>query len=257
MKALSTFRNLAGGRIPPLTRTALLCGLSLFIGTLLIFRPSAGGHPPAPRLTIGVRLVPPGDPQTENVILLDPSAVYFPARSSNLGAGQAELGQPEDSPFPRTAPVLQFDPGKALGRDSTLQVPRQLVPSASKAIPLDQAEPFTTFGSQQLKPGTVAPRVGFFSVLSISGSEKPYIYGNITHNDIEISNKKGFSEINAPFLSIYELILGVDSLGKASLGAMLRSSGNPELDRAILAWASRVDWVRRLPPGSYRLTVGP
>ena len=257
MKALNTFRNLAGGRVPPLTRTALLSGLTVFIVTLLVFRPSAGGHPPARKITAGVRLVKQGDALTENVILLDPSAVYFPGRSSNLGAGQAELGQPEDSPFPKTAPVLQFDPSKALGRDSTLQVPRQWIPSASKAIPLDQAEPFTTFGSQQIKAGTVAPRVGFFSVLSISGSGNPYIYGNITHNDIKTHNKIGDLDKNAPFSSIYELILGVDSLGKASLGAMLRSSGNPELDRAILAWAGRVDWVRRLPPGSYRLTVGP
>ena len=234
-----------------------MSGLTIFVLTLLIFRPSAGGDAPASRLTGGVRLVPPGDARTENVILLDPSAVYFPSCPSNLGSAQTELGQPEDAPFPKIAPILQFDPSKALGRDSTLQVPRQVAPTAARAIPIDQTDPFTTFGSLGLKANLVTPRVGYFNITSLSGSDKPYFFGNITQNDIKNYGNNQFLSVSAPFSSVYELILGVDSMGKASFGAILHSSGDKDLDRAILAWAGRMDWVHRLPPGSYRLRVGP
>ena len=88
MRALSTFRNLTGGRLPPLTRTALLCGLVVFLLTLVVFRPGAGGEAPAQPLSNGVRLVAPGDARTESVVLLDTSAVYFPGKSSLGGAGR-------------------------------------------------------------------------------------------------------------------------------------------------------------------------
>ena len=112
MRALSAIRNLTGGRVPPLTRTALLCGLGLFLLAVLFVRPEAGGSAPAPALGNGVRLVPPGDARTESVVLLDSSAVFFPSRSAFSTDGRGEAGQPEDAPFPRTAPVLQFDPAK-------------------------------------------------------------------------------------------------------------------------------------------------
>ena len=77
MGALSTIRNLTGGRLPPLTRTALLCGLTVFIAALVFFSPGAGGRPAARPLTQGVRLVSPGDARTESVVLLDSSAGHL------------------------------------------------------------------------------------------------------------------------------------------------------------------------------------
>jgi hypothetical protein len=257
MRALSTFRDLAGGRIPPLTRTALLCGLGIFLLTLLVFRPSAGGVAPAPRLVGGVRLVPRGDVRTEQVVLLDPSAVYFPGRIGTFDSDQSVAGQPEDAPFPKTAPLLQFDPGKALDRESTLQVPFARAPSAAQAIPLAASEPYATFGSQGLRGGAASPRVAFYEVTWLSGGKKTNINGNITQNEIKTGVFNNINNENAPFSDVYEVILGVDSLGRAFLGAPLRSSGDKGLDQAISGWAGRVDWVRRLPPGSYRLRVGP
>lgn len=257
MRALSTFRNLTGGRIPPLTRTALLCGLGIFFLALLVFKPGAGGDAPASLLTNGVRLVPPGDPLTESVVLLDTSAVYFPGRSATGGVGHSEVGQPEDAPFAKTAPVLQFDPAKPLGKDSTLQVPRQSAPIAAKAVPLAAADPFTTFGSQGFKGAGIEPRTAFFRIYSLDGSIKPLLFGNINHYD----TKKGLNVLinrnNAPFNSIFEIIISVDSFGKSPMGGVIRLSGSPALDEAILGWAKGVDWSRQLPPGSYRLIVGP
>ena len=239
MGALSTFRNLAGGRLPPLTRTALLCGLSVFIAALVFFSPGAGGRPAARPLTQGVRLVSPGDARTESVVLLDSSAVYLPSPAKSSKAGRGEVGQPEDAPFAASPPILQFDPAKPLGKDSMLQVPRQTAPAAAQAIPLVAQEPLTTFGSAGFRDVKLSPRTAFFEVLPLQG-------GNNSINDK-----------NAPLGGYFEVILSVDSLGQAPLGAVLRSSGSKAHDEAVQRWAASVEWGKRLPPGVYRLIVGP
>ena len=257
MRALSTFRNLTGGRIPPLTRTALLSGLGLFLLTLLVFKPGAGGNDPAQPLTNGVRLVAPGDARTESVVLLDTSAIYFPSKPAMGGAGRSEVGQPEDAPFAKSAPVLQFDPSRPLGKESTLQVPRRETPPPAKAIPLAEAAPFTTFGTRSYSGEGITARAAFFEVYPVSGSSKPIISGNINHFNSKNGIKDDLISKNAPFKSIYEVILSVDSFGKAPLGSEVRLSGTKALDEAIRRWASGTDWAGQLPPGAYRLIVGP
>lgn len=257
MGALSTFRNLAGGRLPPLTRTALLCGLSVFVGALVFFSPGAGGRPAALPLTQGVRLVPPGDARTESVVLLDSSAVYLPALARSANTGRGLVGQPEDAPFPASLPILQFDPAKQLGTDSRLQVPPQLVPSAAQAVPLTAQEPLTTFGSQGFRDLKLEPRAAFFEVFPMQGGYKSLINGKITLfgekiNEIEVNSSK-----NAPLGGNFEVILSVDSLGQAPLGAVLRRSGSKPLDEDVRRWAASIEWGQRLPPGVYRLVVGP
>lgn len=257
MRALSTFRNLTGGRIPPLTRTALLSGLGLFLLALLVFKPGAGGNDPAQPLTNGVRLVAPGDARTESVVLLDTSAVYFPAKSVLGGVGRIEIGQPEDAPFAKSNPALQFDPSRPLGKESTLQVPRRETPVPARAVPLAEAAPFTTFGTQSYVGEGLPARAAFFEVYPMGGSNKPIISGKITH----FNDKKGIKDDlipkNHPFKSIFEVILSVDSFGKGPLGSDVRHSGSQPLDEAIRRWAAGVDWAGQLPPGAYRLIVGP
>lgn len=257
MRALSTFRNLTGGRLPPLTRTALLAGLGLFLLTLLVFQPGAGGNAPAQPLTNGVRLVPPGDARTESVVLLDSSAVYFPAKSALAGGGRTEVGQPEDAPFAKSKPVLQFDPAKPLGRDSTLQVPRHDTPAPAKAVLLAEAAPFTTFGTKGYDGEGLPSRAAFFEVYAIGGGVNPVISGKIPHFNDKNGIKDTFLTKNNPFGSTFEVILSIDSLGKAPLGSEVRHSGSKTLDEAIRRWAHGVDWAGQLPPGAYRLIVGP
>ena len=257
MGALSTFRNLAGGRLPPLTRTALLCGLSAFVGALVFFSPGAGGRPAARPLTQGVRLVPPGDVRTESVVLLDSSAVYLPAPSKAAKSGRGEVGQPEDTPFAKATPILQFDPAKPLGEDSTLQVPRQTIPAAAQAIPLAAQEPLTTFGSKGFRDLKIEPRAAFFEVFTMEGGYKSVINGKITHFDDKNKSSDVSFDKNAPLGGNFEVILSVDSLGQAPLGAVLRHSGSKALDDAVRRWAGSIPWGQRLPPGVYRLVVGP
>ncbi len=257
MGALSTFRNLAGGRLPPLTRTALLCGLTAFVGALVFFSPGAGGRPAARPLTQGVRLVPPGDVRTESVVLLDSSAVYLPAPSKVAKSGRGEVGQPEDTPFAKATPILQFDPAKPLGEDSTLQVPRQTIPAAAQAIPLAAQEPLTTFGSKGFRDLKIEPRAAFFEVFTMEGGYKSVINGKIAHFDDKNKSSDVSFDKNAPLGGNFEVILSVDSLGQAPLGAVLRHSGSKALDDAVRRWAGSIPWGQRLPPGVYRLVVGP
>ena len=257
MGALSTFRNLAGGRLPPLTRTALLCGLIAFVGALVFFSPGAGGRPAAQPLTQGVRLVPPGDVRTESVVLLDSSAVYLPAPARSAKAGRGVVGQPEDAPFAASSPILQFDPAKPLGKDSMLQVPRQTIPGAAQAIPLTAQEPLTTFGSQGFRDVKLEPRAAFFEIYPVQGGYKSLINGKIAHLDQKTNtNEVNFSK-NTPLVGSFEVILSVDSLGQAPLGAILRHTGSKTLDEAVQRWATSIEWGQRLPPGVYRLVVGP
>jgi hypothetical protein len=257
MGALSTFRNLAGGRLPPLTRTALLCGLSVFIGALVFFSPGAGGRPAAQPLTQGVRLVPPGDARTESVVLLDSSAVYLPAPARSTKAARGDVGQPEDAPFAAFPPILQIDPAKPLDKDSMLKVPRQTIPEAAQVIPLAAQEPLTTFGSSGFRDVRLEPRAAFFEVYPLQGGDNPIISGKIEHFIVNKDNKTDKNGKNAPLNEYFEVILSVDSLGQAPLGAILRFSGSKPLDEALLRWAASVDWGKRLPPGVYRLIVGP
>jgi len=257
MRALSTFRNLTGGRIPPLTRTALFSGLILFLLTLLIFQPGAGGNIPAQPLASGIRLVPPGDVRTESVVLLDSSAVYFPAQSTFAKGARSEVGQPEDAPFADSAPVLQFDPAKPLGRDSSLQVPRRDAPEPAKAVLLAEAAPFTTFGTRGYKGEGLPPQAAFYKIYPVGGGVNPVISGIITHFNDKKGNKDALLTKNNPFSSTFEVILSVDSFGKSPLGSEVRHSGSKLLDEAIRRWVADVDWAGQLPPGAYRLIVGP
>ena len=257
MRALSTFRNLTGGRIPPLTRTALLCGLGLFLLTLLVFKPGAGGIAPAQPLANGVRLVAPGDARTESVVLLDTSAVYFPAKSALGGVGRSEVGQPEDAPFARFAPTLQYDPSRTQVQESALRVPRREMPPPAKAVPLAEAAPFTSFGTKGYAGSGLSPRAAFFEVYPLSGGNKCLMSGKVTHFNNKNGVKIELNSKNAPFESNFEVILSVDSFGKAPLGSEVRHSGSKELDEAIRLWASGIDWAGQLPPGAYRLIVGP
>ena len=257
MRALSTFRNLTGGRIPPLTRTALLSGLGLFLFTLLFFKPGAGGDNPAQPVGNGVRLVVPGDARTESVVLLDTSAVYFPSKLGSGGVGRSVVGQPEDAPFAKFHPVLQFDPSRPIGKESTLQVPRRETPTPARAVPLAEVDPFTTFGTRSYSGEGIPARVAFFEIYPISGGSSPIFSGKIPHFSDKNGVNNDFLSKNAPFKSIYEVILSVDSFGKAPLGSEVRLSGTKSLDEAIRRWASGTDWTGQLPPGAYRLIVGP
>jgi hypothetical protein len=256
VRSLGTIRDLAGGRVPPLTRTALLAGLAVFLAALVLVRPTDGGLPRAEPLRGGVRWVSADHAPTEGVLLLDPSVAYLPGRLINpVDLPSAGPRPSEETPFKRLDRRLAHDPLVSSAPPLSLTNPTS--PSAATASPLASAEPFTTFGRANLAQSGMSPRSGVFEVYQLSGAKKPEISGILPHLDSfkSINSKKeGF---NAPPWDKYEAIVGVDSLGQTGLPAVIHSSGDSGVDQALARWAAGVPWARYLAPGTYRLIVCP
>lgn len=256
MRSLGTIRNLAGGRVPPLTRTALLAGLAVFVAALALVRPTDGGLPPAEPLRGGVRWVAAGNGVAEGVVLLDPSVAYLPSKliaTPDLAFTGTKLS--EETPFTRLDRRLTNDPLKSA--DPPLKLVEPVAPRASTAVPLTAADPFTTFGRANLAQSSLAPRAGSFEVFELSGAKKSFISGILPPLELKNINKTDKSGNNAPLWSTFEAIVGVDSLGLQGQPAVIRSSGHREVDQALTRWATGVPWAKHLPPGSYRLFVSP
>ena len=255
MGLLSTVRNVAGGRLPPATRFAVLCGFGVFVVGLLIFKPVSGGAPAAPTLTAGTVLLPPGNALAETQALLDPSAAYLPAGSPKSPLAAVDEVQVEDSPLPGFDPILRFSPGKPVDLTLESEKPVAVVPYA--AIPLNQWEPFSTLGSANLTQGMIAPRSFYYDVSDIGGAKKSILKGKVSNITIKSEKNGAKSDKDAPLSSHLELIIGVDSMGLQAPAQIVRSSGNSAVDAAVVSWSAQVPWAKRLPPGSYRVTVGP
>lgn len=256
MRSLGTIRDLAGGRVPPLTRTALIAGLAVFLAALVLVRPTDGGLPSAEPLRGGVRWVAPGHAPTEGVLLLDPSVAYLPSRLINpVDLPSAGPRLSEETPFPRLGRRLAHDPQTTTG--APLKLTEPVSPTPAKASPLVAADPFVTFGRANLTQSSLPPRAGVFEIHPIGGANKPSISGILPHlntNNIVIKSKNIQS---APLWGNYGAIIGVDSFGQVAAPIMTQSSGDPEVDQALARWAAGVPWARHLPPGTYRLVVSP
>lgn len=261
MSSFSAIRDLAGGRMPSITRTALVSGLVVFLLTILVFHPQAGGEKPAAPLPPGVVLIPPGDTRMESLVLLDSSVAYLPARLPRARVGQGEVGQPLEAPFAQFSPTLLVDPGKydvvQMNDRLPLEAAKASVPTPVQAIPLPRWEPYATLGMKPLKNLEIPARPPFYEVYPISGALKPLLSGKINHKGVFFKEISGKTPINTLGLGKVEIHLGVDSMGICAPGVMIRSSGDVDLDRAVLRWAGEVEWARQLPPGYYRLAVGP
>ena len=255
MGLLSTVRNGAGGRLPPATRFAVLCGFGIFVVGLLVFKPVSGGVPVAKPLTAATVLLPPGNALAETQTLLDPSAAYLPAGASKSPLAVVEDVQVEDSPLPGFDPILRFAPGKQV--DLTLESEKPVAVSPQAAIPLSHWEPFSTLGSANLTQGAIPPRSLYYEVSDVSGAKKAILKGKIGNIIIKNDVNGAKNEKSPPLLSPLELIIGVDSMGVQAPAVVIRSSGNAGVDAAVVSWSVQVPWAKRLPPGSYRLTVGP
>lgn len=255
MRLLGVIRNLTGGQVPPVTRTAMIVTGLVFILALIFFRPQAGGRPPAPVLGVTVELLPPGSPLAESQGLMDASTLYLPVAKSAPTQVTKDTIQPEDAPLPGFEPILKFKPGKPV--DLPLEVEKPAAPAPQLVTPLPLTEPFKSFGSANLTQGSIPPRGVYFEIYKLSGAEKYVFSGNID----EKSYIKHFNGVKngktAPLWSSLELRIGIDTMGQQAIPSIIRSSGYLTVDTAVRNWAAEVEWARRLPPGAYRLIVGP
>jgi hypothetical protein len=51
--------------------------------------------------------------------------------------------------------------------------------------------------------------------------------------------------------------IGIDAFGLQAPPVLLSVSGNPSQDDVFLQWAGRQPWSTWLPPGGYRVEIGP
>lgn len=255
MRLLVVIRNLTGGQVPPLTRTALILAAVIFLIGIILFKPQSGGQPSLVKTAPSIRMLPSGDPLVESQTLLDPSVVYIPQPKLRVIQSVISPVQSEDAPLSGFNPILRFSPGKPV--DLTLESPKPIAPEAHLAVPLPETEPFTTFGSSDLSKNALKPRGLLYEVYPISGAKTPVLKGNISLVIDENRKKSSKSWENYPLWSQVELLIGIDSMGMQAPARILRSSGDSEVDLAVREWTVEVNWPRLLPPGSYRLVVGP
>ena len=256
MRLLRSIRELTGGQVPPITRRATLVVGILFFISLIVFKPQAKVYSRAQSLEHSVQLLPSGSALAENESLLDSSIIYLPpATTERRVATSSETIQVEDAPLPGFGPQFRFSPTRPL--DLPLETEKSQAPSAYQAIPLKDTQPFTSMGSANLSQNSMDSRCGLYEVYPISGANKPILSG-------KMPQKINFSGINPekngksnPLSLNLELLIGLDSMGMQSQARLLKSSGDIEVDNALKEWSSSMDWGRLLPPGFYRLVIGP
>lgn len=226
---------------------AVLSSLALLLALL------APGHRPQPRLAPSsppLLALAPRSPWVDRAELADPALIFLqgPRDSSPL----PPLTQPEDTPFLNFGPDLRSQPGQPLSLP-----PSQVGLGKTSALGLllePEPQPFLTLGQRAARtlPSARKPVCEIFSlegelVLQVEVSQIP-------------KESKIHKLLSANILSIKSptvLKLGIDSYGQQASPFISRSSGDSELDQAVLEWASRERWIGRLGPGSYRLELGP
>ncbi|NBV38047.1 MAG: hypothetical protein EBS00_00510, partial [Verrucomicrobia bacterium] len=111
--------------------------------------------------------------------------------------------------------------------------------------------------STDLSQNALKPRGLLYEVYPLSGAKNPILKGNISLVIDEKQKKSSKSWDKAPLWSPIELLIGIDSMGMQAPARIIKSSGDSEVDLAVREWTAEVNWVRLLPPGSYRLVLGP
>ncbi|NBX01803.1 hypothetical protein EBR11_04655 [bacterium] len=255
MRLLVVIRNLTGGQVPPLTRTALILAAVIFLFGILLFKPQSGGQPSLVKTSPRVRMLSSGDPLVESQTLLDPSVVYIPHSKLRVVQSVISPVQSEDAPLAGFNPILRFSPGKPV--DLSLESPKPVAPEAHLAVSLSESKPFTSFGSTDLSQNALKPRGLLYEIYPLSGAKNPILKGNISLVIDEKQKKSSKSWDKAPLWSPIELLIGIDSMGMQAPARIIKSSGDSEVDLAVREWTAEVNWVRLLPPGSYRLVLGP
>jgi len=241
---------LASGRIPrPALVIAWTC-LLVFVAAWTLLSP---GHRSQPRLLPQAPfslLLSLSSPWLDRAELADPSGLFL--RSPTGPSQVAVLAQPEATPFLAYGSDLRTQPSQPLNLDPFSQATPPTTPVAVLLEPENQ--PLRTLGqtAPQRLPVSRTPIAEVFSdsgelitrLESTSLGKASDIHKYLSNNILSIKNP-------------IELRLGTDSFGLQSQPYMTISSGNSDFDQAALDWASNQAWGRLLPPGSYRIRVGP
>lgn len=242
---------LASGRLPPLTRIALLAGLGALLALVVLFEPV---HPGAPRAVAGPAFAQVLDPRAawaERAALQEGGAWLLSSPAENTRP--ADVAQPDASPFGAYGPELAQDPAKPLALPgSNAATPWK---NLDAAFPWQADNPYLTLGQK----GALDAKVSAYKVKIVvySDNNEVVFSRDFRPEDESFKSSKALSINDLSLIMPVELRLGLDNFGVQSNPYLLRTSGDSFRDQAVLDWARQLPWARWLRPGSYRVVIGP
>lgn len=242
--------TLANGRVPLGPRLLAWTCLLLFLGAWAALDP---GHRAAPRLVPAppeAFLLPPRSPWVERAELADPASLFL--RAPSRLADVPVTAQPEATPFLAYGPDLRTQPGQPLSALPTSGKATSQSPSALLLRP--DPYPLRTLG-QAANASPPTPRRPIGEVFSDSGEVLLQLEIAEYASAIKIHKLLSISALSSK--NAAEFRIGIDAFGLQAKPFLTLSSGDSTLDQAALEWAASQPWASRLPPGSYRLRVGP
>ena len=242
--------TLANGRVPRATRLLAWAGLALLTAAWVLLDPGHVGSPAAQASPPTTVLLPPRSAWVDRAELADPAGLFL--RPPLQLDAPLVTAQPEATPFLAYGPDLRTQPGQPL---ATLPIPAPATkPDALTLLLQPEKNPLRTLGLG-LNPQPPEARRGSVEVFSDSG--ELVISEELSQGDFANIIHKTFSVNNLKTISPSEFRLGIDAFGQQSPPFLTSPSRLPELDQAALQWVGSQPWAKRLPPGSYRIRIGP
>ena len=193
-----------------------------------------------------VRLLTPDSPLFDRAQLADPALLVLPPILASVGAGEGAV--PEATPFPPVPPDLRSPPGGALRLPLAAEA-GQPAGFRPEVLP-ELTQPLETLG--QGIPRSLPPaRAPLFRATSLDGR---WVIERSLESDEEF---KSLLENDLGNKSLPVLGLGIDAFGLQAPPVLLTATGNAGQDQALMRWAARQPWTTWLPPGAYRVEIGP
>lgn len=242
---------LASGRLPPLTRVALLAGLGALLALVVLFKPVHSAPPRAVITPAFTQVLDSHSAWAERAALQEGGAWLLALPSES--ARPADVAQPDASPFTAYGPELAQEPGKPLSLAGSGQ--RTPWKNLDAAFPWQDGNPYLTLGQRTEYDPRLSPRI--IKLVVYSDSNEIVFSREFRANDEAINSIKSLIKNDLRLSMPVEFRLGLDNFGVQSSPYLLRSSGNSALDQAVGDWARNLPWARWLRPGSYRVVIGP
>lgn len=241
---------------PPVKSSNRRVGVGLALAVIVIgawwvwsrgaARPAGGGlrEPAAFLQLVGAERATAGRVLRERAELLDPTPLFVPT-AKNFGQGglPVELQRQPGRVFQDFEAKFQFEEGGLRGFGLETGLPPESLPEI-----LAQANeaPFAGFGETEPRRTPLGARTGFVAVKSLQA-------GGLTLEEALPAEAARTGDF-APM----EFLVTVAPSGLIGEPLLMIGSGATEVDehfRTFLMSAYQID--RRLPPGNYRVTIGP
>jgi hypothetical protein len=225
-------------------REPIAIGGAALAGALVLFRPPAAPAPSALHASRTTVHLTRQNLAGDEAALFDPTPLFLPT-DKNSTEKRAQIPVP-GGVFPPYRPELTFDSSRlALGLDSPIKVPGQPI----EAVHEPSARAGLGFGRKDVAIAPLPARRACVEAFSAGTGER------VAEFDVSDAEPPPSGEIwrHPP-----EYLAAIDASGLVEPLILMVRSGNDDIDtyfRGYLQETLRIGL--RLPPGFYRITVGP